>query len=145
MVSAPPERPQGAQGLTLAAAELFIRHYIDLMNYAAKTGDTALLRDISNPGCAGCAKYFGSVEKVNEQNGGLTGDYSERVVEVTELTKTREGRVAASTDVTVGGYTARQSPSATPVVVKAATYTEAMVLSASNGNWQMFEMELTKR
>ena len=37
------------------------------MNYAAKTGDTTALRAAGESTCAGCAKYFGSVEKVNEQ------------------------------------------------------------------------------
>lgn len=143
--STPPERPQGADGLTLAAAEMFIRHYIDVMNYAAKTGDTAALRDASESGCLGCAKYFNSVEKVNEQNGGLTGDYLERFVEVTALTRTKKDRLAASTNVTVGSYTARRSPSAKPVAINASVYTEQMVLSAKDGNWLMFEMELTER
>lgn len=115
------------------------------MNYAARTGDTATLRMVSAPDCLGCKKYLASVESVNEQNGGLSGDYREQVVEVIELTRAKEGRLAASTNVTVGGYTARQSPSATPVTVKPAAYTEEMLLSPSDGSWQMFEMELTRR
>ncbi|GAA1594717.1 hypothetical protein GCM10009789_55960 [Kribbella sancticallisti] len=141
----PPERPQSANGLTLASAELFIRHYIDLMNYAAKTGDTSALRDASDLGCVGCGKYFASVEKVNQQNGGLSGDYQEKVVEVVELTRAEQKRLAASTAVTVGNYVARQSPASAPVTVKASAYTEEMVLSPNGGNWQMFEMELIKR
>jgi hypothetical protein len=131
--------------VTLSAAELFIRHYIDLMNYAAATGDTSAMRSVSAQACSGCAKYYASVEQVNEQGGGLTGDYRERVVEVTELTRTAKDKVAASTNVTVGNYTARRSPSATPMVVKATPYTEEMVLAVVSGNWQMFEMELTTR
>lgn len=140
-----PVRPDGAYGLTLAAAELFVRHYISLMNYAATTGDASAMRSVSAKDCDGCAKYYTSVEKLNEADGGLGGDYLERVVEVTELTRTGKDKVAASTDVTVGKYLARRSPSATPVVVPATPYTEEMVLAAVSGNWQMFEMELTTR
>lgn len=143
--SLPPVRPQPAHGLTLAAAELFIRHYVDLMNYSARTGDTQALRAASDPECVGCGKYFASVEKVNEQNGGLSGDYREKVIEVVELTRAEHERLAASTTVTVGTYLARQSPAAKPVTVKAAGYTEEMVLAPSGGNWRMFEMELTAR
>jgi hypothetical protein len=144
-LASPPERPEAAYGLTLAAAELFIRHYVDLMNYAAATGDTTAMRSVSAKGCVGCGKYYASVEQVNEQDGGLIGDYRERVVEVTELTRTGHEKVSAATNVTVGSYTARQSPSATPVVIKASPYTEEMVLAADGGNWQMFEMELRRR
>ncbi|MFG1910862.1 DUF6318 family protein [Kribbella sp. NPDC048928] len=141
----PPTRPEGAYGLTLAAAEQFVRHYISLMNYAAATGDTSGMRTVSATDCDGCSKYYASVEKINEAGGGLSGDYLERVVEVTELTRTAKDKVAATTDVTVGKYTARRSRTSTPVVVQATPYTEEMVLAATGGNWQMFEMELTTR
>jgi hypothetical protein len=131
--------------LSLAAGEAFIRHYIDLLNYSARTGDTAPVHAASDPGCLGCAAYINSVKKINEANGGLKGDFFERLVEVNELTRADDGQLSATAQLKVGAYTARQTPSAKPVVIPAAKYTQEMALAPSDGHWTMFEMELTKQ
>ncbi|ADB30074.1 hypothetical protein Kfla_0969 [Kribbella flavida DSM 17836] len=140
-----PERPAAARGLDLASAEAFYRHYVDLMNYAAKTGQTSELLAASDPGCEGCKEYAGYVSKVNEANGGIRGDYTEKVKEVSELVRGESGRVGGSAVVTVGAYTSRTSPSAEPVVSKAKEYTEEIALSPSDGNWVMYEIQLESR
>jgi hypothetical protein len=141
----PPERPPAAEGLTLAAAEAFIRHYIDLMNYASQTGDTSALTAASEGGCRRCQQYADFVKKVNEANGGLSGDYRERVKEVSELVRGGSGRLGGSAIVTIGAYTTKASPSAKPVTSKAKTYTEQVALSPAGGNWIMYEMKLEQR
>lgn len=52
-----PELPDVAQENTLAGAEAFIRHYIELLNYASHTGDTDALEAVSDQDCAGCSHY----------------------------------------------------------------------------------------
>ncbi|WP_238157123.1 DUF6318 family protein [Kribbella sp. VKM Ac-2571] len=141
----PPIRPTTANGLSLAAAEEFIRHYIDLMNYASQTGNAAPLLAASDAGCVGCKQYAGFATKVNAANGGLSGDYLERVAEVSELIRGNGGRLRGSAAVTVGVYTTKDSPSAVPATSKAAKYTEQVALSPSKGNWVMFEIELQDR
>jgi hypothetical protein len=141
----PPERPAAAEGLTLAAAEAFYRHYVDLMNYASQTGDTAPLLAASESGCERCKEYADFVAKINEANGGLSGDYRERVKEVSELVRGSSGRVGGSALVSVGAYTTKESPSAKPIVSKAASYTEQIALSPSGANWAMYEMKLEAR
>ncbi|WP_371406973.1 DUF6318 family protein [Kribbella sp. NBC_00662] len=138
-------RPAAANGLSLAAAEAFIRHYIDLMNYASQTGDGAPLLAASDAGCVGCKQYADFAKKVNGSNGGLSGDYLERVTEVSELIRGTAGRLRGSAAVTVGVYTTQTSPSAKPATSKAAKYTEQVALSPSKGNWVMFEIELEDR
>jgi hypothetical protein len=142
---APPERPEAALGLSWAAGEAFIRHFIDLMNYSAQTGDVAPVHAASDPGCLGCAAYSDSVKKINQANGGLQGDYFERVLEVSQLTRATDGQLSASTKLKVGAYTARQSPTSKPVTITAAKYVQEMALAPSGGNWTVFEMELTKQ
>ncbi|WP_238159958.1 DUF6318 family protein [Kribbella pratensis] len=142
---AAPERPVAAYGLSLAAADQFVRHYVDLMNYASQTGDSGPLLAASDAGCVGCKQYADIAVRTNASNGGLSGDYRERVSDVSELVRRSNGRLRGSAAVTVGRYTTKDSPAAAPVVSKAARYTEQVVLSPSKGNWVMFEIELEER
>ena len=115
------------------------------MNYASQTGDAAPLLAASEAGCERCKEYANFVSKVNETNGGISGDYRERVKEVSELVRGSSGRIGGSAVVTVGHYTTKASPSATPIVSKAAEYTEQIALSPSGSNWVMYELKLESR
>ncbi|MGH3358715.1 MAG: DUF6318 family protein [Nocardioidaceae bacterium] len=66
--SAAPTLPDGAQEDTLEGAKAFIRHYVDLLNYAANTGNVTSLRAAAR-GCDGCRKYEELYESTY-QNGG---------------------------------------------------------------------------
>jgi hypothetical protein len=136
----PPERPTAAEGLTLAAAEAFYRYYIDLKNYAAATGDTAPLLAASESGCEGCSDYAHYVEKVNAANGGITGDYRERVKDVSQLVRGSTGRIGGSAVIAVGTFTTRNSPTSKPIISQPAEYTDTISLSAKGQNWVMYEM-----
>jgi hypothetical protein len=143
--SGPPERPAAANGLTLAAAEAFYRYYVELKNYAATTGDTEALLSASEAGCEGCKEYATYVAKVNAANGGLTGDYQERVKEVSELVRGSGGRLGGSAVIAVGNYTTKNTPSAKPIVSKAAEFTDQIALSPNGQNWVMYETQFEER
>ncbi|WP_432887300.1 DUF6318 family protein [Kribbella sp. CA-245084] len=144
-VGAAPIRPVAAYGLGPAAAEQFVRHYVELMNYASQTGDGGPLLAASDADCLGCKQYADIAVRINASNGGLKGDYRERVSDVSDLIHRSNGRLRGSAAVTVGRYTTKDSPTAAPVISKAARYTEQVVLSPSKGNWVMFEIELEDR
>lgn len=129
----------------MAAAEAFYRHYVDLMNYASQTGETEPLLAASEAGCEHCKEYATFVTKTNEANGGLQGDYRERVKEVSELVRGASGRIGGSAVVTVGDYTTKTSSTAKPIVTKATEYTEQIALSPSGSNWVMYELKLEAR
>jgi hypothetical protein len=131
--------------LTLAAAEAFYRYYVDLKNYAATTGDAEALLAASEAGCEGCKEYADYVTKVNAGNGGLTGDYRETVKEVSELVRGASGRIGGSAVISVGKYTTKNSPSATPIVSDAAEFTDQIALSSSGDNWVMYETQFEER
>ncbi|WP_238177226.1 DUF6318 family protein [Kribbella sp. VKM Ac-2566] len=142
----PPSRPTAAVGLSLAAGEAFVRHYVDLMNYASQTGDGAPLLAESEAGCEGCKQYADFAAKINAANGGLSGDYFERVAEVTGLTRGKNSdRLFGTAAVTIGSYTTKDSPTAKPVTSKPRSYTEKVALSPSSGNWVMYEIKLEER
>lgn len=146
MPGTPPSRPAAAAGLTLAAGEAFVRHYVDLMNYASQTGDGAPLLAESEAGCEGCKQYADFAAKINAANGGLSGDYFERVTEVTGLARgSNSGRLFGSAAVTIGAYTTKDSPTAAPATSTPSSYSEKIALSPRNGNWIMYEIKLQER
>lgn len=137
-----PTRPATAEGLTLAAAETFVRYYVDLLNYASATGDIQPVLSASESGCRHCKDYTNYVKQVNAANGGLSGDYLERVKDVPDLFRGESGRLGGYALVTIGVYTSKDSPSAKPVTSKVRTYKREFTLSPQRGSWVMYEMEL---
>ncbi len=126
--------------MTLSAAEAFIHYYSDLMNYAAATGDTSQMLQASDGGCENCKAYAQIVEKSNVANGLVTGDYRERLTEVSELVRGQGGHLGGSAIVKIGKYTSRDTPSASPTTIQAETYKREVALSAQEGHWVMYEL-----
>jgi hypothetical protein len=71
---APPTLPAEANGTSEAAAKAFVRHYIELVNYAMRTGDTGDLSSLSDPACGSCAEVVQNVDELYTDGGHLEGD-----------------------------------------------------------------------
>jgi hypothetical protein len=138
----PPQRPTAAEGLTLAAAEVFVRHYVELLNYSYTTGDPEPLLAASDPGCVGCKGIGDYVRKVNGANGGLTGDYKDTLMNVKEIFRGASGRAGGSATIESGSYVERATPGASPLPQTGRTGTMEFTLSSASGSWIMYEMEL---
>ena len=54
----PPTMPAQAKEDTPEGAAAFVKHYIDVFNYASNTGDVEELSRLSAPGCKGCQSYI---------------------------------------------------------------------------------------
>ena len=93
----PPSLPAEAEGTSPAAAKAFARHYFDLINYAARTGDTADLRAASAHECVSCDAIAGNIEEIYEAGGHIQGQGWELRL-VREL-KTAQGRSTLSLGV----------------------------------------------
>lgn len=140
--TAPPGRPPGAAGQSLAAGEAFIRHYVDLLNYSHGTGDSGPLLAASDKGCIGCKEIADYAQKINAKNGAIEGDYTDHLIDVKEIFRGSSGRLGGSATLKSGTYTERESPSASPVPQGGVTGTMEFTLSPSGGNWVMYEMEI---
>ena len=53
-----PTMPAQAKEDTPEGAAAFVKHYIDVFNYAASTGDVEELTRLSSPDCEGCQSYI---------------------------------------------------------------------------------------
>ncbi|WP_332662819.1 DUF6318 family protein, partial [Aeromicrobium sp.] len=54
----PPTMPAQAKEDTPEGAAAFVKHYIDVFNYASNTGDVEELSRLSSPDCKGCQSYI---------------------------------------------------------------------------------------
>lgn len=94
----PPTMPPQASEDSLEGAAAFVKHYVDVFNYAAATGDVAELRSISK-GCKSCGRYASDFERLEESerpNGAAwtLGDVS--------VASGNSGRQVAATIVSLG-------------------------------------------
>ena len=82
----PPTMPAQAKEDTPEGAAAFVKHYIDVFNYAASTGDVEELSRLSSPDCGPCTKYaerfkaiYDRGDRISERLWGLHGDELEIV------------------------------------------------------------------
>ena len=54
----PPTMPAQAKENSPEGAAAFVKHYIDVFNYASNTGDVTELSRLSSPKCDGCQRYI---------------------------------------------------------------------------------------
>lgn len=68
-----PELPEAATVGDAAGAEAFVRHWVDVLNYAYQTGDTGPLDAITLPDCELCEGNAADIENVYRSGGLLEG------------------------------------------------------------------------
>jgi hypothetical protein len=68
-----PSPPAQAEQDTPDGAASFVSHYIEVLNYAARTGDVSLLTALSSPRCDGCQEYIALYADVYEAGGKFEG------------------------------------------------------------------------
>ena len=66
-----PTLPAAAKASTRAGAEAFVRYYIQLVNYAGRTGDTAEMKRRA-AGCTSCTNLAGAFQETYAQGGEYT-------------------------------------------------------------------------
>ncbi len=64
-----PTMPPEAKEDSKAGAIAFVKHYIDVFNYASNTGDVEELQKLSDPKCEGCTKYIDLYKKTYAAGG----------------------------------------------------------------------------
>ena len=60
----PPTMPAQAKKDTPEGTAAFVKHYIDVFNYAASTGDVEELSRLSAPSCKPCTRYADKFEAI---------------------------------------------------------------------------------
>lgn len=68
-----PVMPDAAKAHTKAGAKAFVEYFWEVVNYAQATGDTDVVRLITNSGCDGCAAGLSAIDKTYAQGGRVVG------------------------------------------------------------------------
>ena len=68
-----PTMPPQASEDSPEGAAAFVKHYVDVFNYAAATGDVKELSRLSAPDCEGCQKYIDLYQKTYKAGGYYRG------------------------------------------------------------------------
>lgn len=69
----PPVMPEAAGAKTKAGAEAFVRHYVDVLNYATFTGETATAHALDGGKCTSCDRMLKSIENIYASDGHVEG------------------------------------------------------------------------
>jgi hypothetical protein len=65
--------PEAAKENSRAGAIAFVRHYVELQNYATRTGDTDALRRVISPKCSECLAVPDFIDKTYRAGGRIEG------------------------------------------------------------------------
>src|SRR5438128_15619 len=69
----PPVMPAVAKEKSRAGAQAFVRHYIDVLNYATFTGDTKAAHSLDGGQCQSCRRMLHSIENIYAAGGHVEG------------------------------------------------------------------------
>ena len=69
----PPVMPAAARGNSRHSAQAFVRHYVDVLNYATFTGDTAAARTLDDASCKSCQRMLGAIDSIYRGQGAVVG------------------------------------------------------------------------
>lgn len=139
----PPTMPPAAQsGLTVTSAEAFARFYVAAMDYAAATGNTALLHKWAEKNCQNCRAIAEGYETTYRSGGSFTGQLGTRIVDTEEARLARKNTAIVAFKALSGRVIWRKSATATPTVLPGDPTILDFTLVAAKNHWTVFELEL---
>ncbi|KQZ70705.1 DUF6318 family protein [Nocardioides sp. Root151] len=109
----PPE-PDGMGEDSKRGAELLVRYYLEVVDYAQLTGDVRKLKTLARPGCEACNTVATGLHKIYKQDGFVRG--GRHTIQELKVTRLDSGEHAAfRVDLTLHSsrQTARASAAAT--------------------------------
>jgi hypothetical protein len=141
--TAAPTVPAEAQGTSKAAAKAFVRHWIDVLNYAMSTGDTSVLVDLADPACSTCEAIANRIEDVYAEGGHLEGTgWRIRTLSYLEREHSKSPLVAAR--IEIASQTAYASAEAAPSQSPRSRGHLDFSLDRRPTGWKVLRLEATQ-
>ena len=97
---AAPAMPVAAQGTGPRAAKAFARHYFEVINYAATSGDTEVLKRLASTSCASCTAVTDNIDRIYSAGGHV--ERERWVVRSVRVLQARPDHTVASLDAFIG-------------------------------------------
>lgn len=137
--ASPPTMPAIAKRNDATGAANFVLYWVKVSNYAANSGDTARLREISHPDCEGCNRYIDLYEKTYANGGYFEG--GERTLEDIKV-KTTAGESYVYARVNAAAETYRFSSAEAEGESPPETTSVAFATSRTGSGWTMTQIGL---
>jgi hypothetical protein len=133
----PPAMPAEATGTSRAAAKAFVRHYIDMVNYAMATGDTGPLVQSSAEDCESCSAVAENISSLYRSGGRLEGK-GWRVADLMILQKSSQDDAVVQVGVSVRPQKRFSGePDATPERFKGGRQAMTFFLTRVSSGWSV--------
>jgi uncharacterized protein DUF6318 len=130
----PPVMPAEAKGTSAKSAELFARHYVDLVNYSMHSGDTEDLAGSSGPKCKVCSGLVKDIRTTYDRGGRYEdGSWGVRSARAQGAVSRDRAFVTVAVRINAG----REFPSAdaSPKLTKSSVGNLDLILSRRSGRW----------
>jgi hypothetical protein len=138
--AAAPTLPAEARGTSQAAAKAFVRHWIDVLNYAGASGDHDAIRQVSDGSCTACAAIADFIEQVNVSGGRIDGKgWAVRDVKVVSLDPGESATVDVLTRVHVQHV--RETEESEVQRFLGGRRLKTFWLTASDANWVVTRLD----
>jgi hypothetical protein len=140
--AAAPSMPADAKGTSAKSAEAFARHYVDLINYASRTGKTRELRAASADTCKSCSA-IASVVNMIYSKGGAIRSAGWQITRLTRVSDRPSRRPAINLDVTQSAEIVIAHNGAQPKRFKGGRQPMTMYLVTNEHSWAVQRLDLT--
>lgn len=140
---AAPTLPAAAKGRSEAAAKAFVRHYVETVNYAMRTGDTVALSRLARPRCRTCHAIVHRIDEVYRAGGRLEGQ-GWSILSLTFLPSTQQNTALVAAGVALAPQVALASEGATPTRSPESRGNLDFRLVGRQGTWHVASLEATQ-
>jgi len=133
----PPELPAAAKRNDATGAANFVDYWVKVSNYAAHTGDTEMLRKISDPACETCNRYAELYEKTYDAGGYFRGG-TQTLRSVTAEKGSTEFFFLCELQTSAGTY--KRTRQSNPAITKPETSKAVFAVRRDGSSWQMTQI-----
>ncbi|MDF1703383.1 MAG: DUF6318 family protein [Aeromicrobium sp.] len=132
----PPPLPEAATQETAEGAASFVDHYLDVMNYASLTGDTAPLKALSEKDCGGCQDYVEHYENRATAGGTVRGgEFSAGEISVAPYGTD----LSLQTELTIAAGSVTETAESVEEEFAASSEVVTLIARFGNGSWRVVQ------
>jgi hypothetical protein len=140
-VPAPPVLPEAAKAKSDAAVAVFARHYVDVINYTALTGDDGVLLGLSAFDCESCRAISQRAATTYAAGGYIRGT-GWTVTQSNVLPKQPRSRVYVELTINQAPETVLTAAGEAPKQYPGGTHTFNMVVTKRGAAWRVKRLDL---
>ncbi len=140
-----PERPDGIDGKDADAAIVTAEYFLDLYEYANRSGDTKLFAKISDPGCTFCAQTIQEIKEIRDAGQTIIGGEIVRSEGLVDPEKVNDSEMIVYVEATQSGESVLDQDGAVVEIFKSATFDMNIKVKLDGQRWVIQEVSGQER